>query len=190
VLERGDGGQGQAEVAKLGLVHKLGAEYDAIVGEAKVKDAVAQAEQDLSAGLTALSRDYAADAEAALSRLQALRTRLAEEYELRIVARPGERSGVWRVSDRNPMARNYYLIVEAVTAGGQVLKMSVTSEEDNRTATVDKWGVRVDAPTFEEVRADSQDDGIIQNSRVAVKSRGFLDPEYRIPVSGGAITRW
>jgi hypothetical protein len=189
-LERGDSGQAEEAVADLELLQRARVEHNAIVKEAKDKDAIAQADLDLSAGLTALSRGESAEAEAALSRLQALQARLAEEYELRIVSRPGEQSGIWRVSDRNPLGRNYYLIVEAVTPEGQLLEMPITSEEDGKTVTVKKWGVRVDGSTFERVRADSQDDGIIQNSGVALKQRGFLEPEYLMPVSGGAITRW
>ncbi len=44
--------------------------------------------------------------------------------------------------------------------------------------------------TFDRVRADKQDDGIIQNNRVGVKRRGDLQPEYEMPVQGGAILEW
>jgi hypothetical protein len=40
------------------------------------------------------------------------------------------------------------------------------------------------------VRGDKQDDGIIQNNRAGVKRRGYLLPEYSIPVQGGAILEW
>jgi hypothetical protein len=55
---------------------------------------------------------------------------------------------------------------------------------------VQKWGLRVDHATFEAVRRDKQDDGIIQNNRFGVKKRGSLKPEYLMPTTGGAITRW
>jgi len=29
-----------------------------------------------------------------------------------------------------------------------------------------------------------------QNTRIAEKKRGFIDPEFRMPVLGGRITRW
>ena len=34
------------------------------------------------------------------------------------------------------------------------------------------------------------DDGIIQNNRFGVKKRGFLQPDYLMPTTGDAITRW
>ena len=43
---------------------------------------------------------------------------------------------------------------------------------------------------FDEIRADKGDDGIIQNNRVGVKQRGYLEPEYAIPTPGGTILKW
>jgi hypothetical protein len=40
------------------------------------------------------------------------------------------------------------------------------------------------------VRADKSDDGIVQNARIAIKRRGFREPEFSIPVLGGRITEW
>ena len=44
--------------------------------------------------------------------------------------------------------------------------------------------------TFNKVRRDKQDDGIIQANRFGVKKRGQLDPEYLMPTTGAAITNW
>jgi hypothetical protein len=48
----------------------------------------------------------------------------------------------------------------------------------------------VDEPVFERIRADKLDDGIVQDRVFGEKVRGRLEPEYRIPTSGGAITEW
>ena len=79
-------------------------------------------------------------------------------FELRVVSRPNEYSGVWRVPDVNSHARNYYLIVEAVDAGGNVLRREVRNEEDGRVYEVKKWGIRVDQATFDEIGPPSIDD--------------------------------
>jgi hypothetical protein len=126
----------------------------------------------------------------AIESLASLRTMLTQGYELRVVSRPGELSGVWRVPEANPGARNYYLIVEAVDEGGNALAMPVRNEEDGKVYTVRKWGVRVDEATFERIAADKRDDGIIQDYVIAVKARGQLQPEYRVTTSGAAITEW
>jgi Family of unknown function (DUF6384) len=146
-----------------------------------------QAETYRRDGRTALARNDAAAARTALASLEALRAQLVQTYELRIVM--GE-SGVWRIPDANNNARNYYLIVEAVAPDGQILTMPIKNEEDGRTYNVSAWGVRVPESTFDAVRRDKEDDGIIQDRTLGQKTRGELAPRYRMPVSGGAITSW
>ena len=109
---------------------------------------------------------------------------------VRIVSREGERSGVWRVPQNNPNARNYYVIVEAVSADGKRLELPVTSEEDGKTRTVKQWGLRVKESVFEQIRRDKMDDGIINNNVFGAKKRGYLQPQYLMPTTGGAITQW
>ena len=122
--------------------------------------------------------------------MQALRADVEAAYEVRIVNRPGQRSGIWRVPGANPDARNYYIIVEAVDRYGAVLEVPVRNEEDGRIERVRQWGLRVDRALFEEVAADKRDDGIIQNNRFGEKQRGFLEPRYQLPTTGAAITSW
>lgn len=129
-------------------------------------------------------------ARAAVAGLRNLRDRIDQEYVLRIVSRPGETSGVWRIPDANESARNYYLIVEALDRDAGPVEVAVTNEETGETTRVSEWGVRVPESTFNRVRADKEDDGIIQEDILAAKRRGTLDPDYAMPVSGGAITEW
>jgi hypothetical protein len=150
---------------------------------AAVKDMVAAGEAAIAAGDAAAMRQATTD-------LEALRGRLNQTYQLRIVARPGEDTGVYRIPDVNEAARNYYIIVEAVDDRGQALAVPVTSEEDGAVRTVSKWGVRVPEATFDAVRTDKSDDGIVQNNILGDKRRGSLTPDYRMAVEGGAITEW
>lgn len=128
--------------------------------------------------------------EATMGELLALKAALDQTYVVRIVSRPGEMSGVYRVPNDNPSGQNFYLIVEAIAPDGEVLPMPITSEEDGSTKSVQQWGVRVDERTFMAVAADKRDDGIIQNQNIGQKDRGRLDPRYSIPVRDGAITEW
>jgi len=190
-LERGETKESQTQLAQLKNLQKLQNEFAAIRTEAKTAKATALAQQDYAAGLTALREGDDEQSQAAIARLEALRAQLAQEYTLRIVSRPGEPSGVWRVPAQNPTAHNYYLIVEAIAPNGKRLSLPVTSEEDGKTSNVDQWGVRVSEQAFERVRMDKQDDGIIQNDQVGIKRRGYLEPEYLLSASaGGAITSW
>ena len=129
-------------------------------------------------------------AAAALTSLRQLRQELDLSYSLRVVARPGENSGVWRIPDANSRARNYYLIVEAVNADGDIVPVGITNEETGKTARVKKFGLRVDEAEFQAVAADKKDDGIIQNGQVGRKKPGWLRPDYSVQTDGAAITSW
>ncbi len=157
---------------------------------AQSASAGAQADQLLAQARQALQDGDAARAGDLLRQLEQLRDQLAVSYELRVVSRPGERSGVWRVPESNPEARNYYLIVEAIGADGQPVRVPVRNEETGQVQEVERWGLRVDRSTFERVAADKQDDGIIQNDLLGTKASGELEPSYRVATSGAAITQW
>jgi hypothetical protein len=183
------------------------AELDSILGlkgdvaglDALRAEALKEAREPGAAGkIEALYANAATAAEA--GDLETLRTArqalhyvhdtLRQEYTIQVVSRPGTPSGVWRTPVNSRTARNYYLIVEAVTASGQVLKLPVTSEEDGKVRTVSVWGLRVDQPTYEQVRRDKEADGIVNRRHVGTKKRGFLTPEYSVSTTGAAITEW
>ncbi|MEJ8572880.1 DUF6384 family protein [Microbaculum marinum] len=172
------------------LPNRINGLYEAIESGTESPAALQMAEALRADGRRALAAGNAEDARAAVVGLEALQDRLNQQYDLRIVSRPGATSGVWRIPDANEAARNYYLIVEAIDRSGKPVTVRVASEETGEVAPVTQWGVRVPESTFAQVRADKEDDGIIQNDVLGEKRRGVLDPEYRMPVSGGAITAW
>lgn len=122
--------------------------------------------------------------------LARLRDEVAAEYTLTIVSRPGETTGVWRRPSRNSQARNYYIIVEPISPDGRKLKIPVRNEETGETSIVERFGVRVPQPTFDNVAADKRDDGIVQKNRFGAKRRGTLTVDYQMPFDGGMITAW
>jgi hypothetical protein len=172
------------------LPKELESAYQLIVGETKDPKALEQAQQALSVGQVALSHRDFGGAGAAVGDLRGLDARLESQYELRIVSRPGERSGIWRQSAENASGRNYYLIVEAIAPNGSPLTLPIRNEEDGSTVPARKWGLRVDEATYESVAADKRDDGIIEKNVVGAKHRGELDPEYSVATTGAAITKW
>jgi DNA repair exonuclease SbcCD ATPase subunit len=172
------------------LPKKMTDQRDRILSEARQKEAERQAQQLFDDAMAALERGDVAAAQNGYNLLEQLYDRLVQEYQLRIVSRQGERSGVWRVPQNNPNARNYYVIVEAVTADGKRLELPVTSEEDGKTRTARQWGLRVKESVFEQIRRDKMDDGIINNNVFGAKKRGYLQPQYLMPTTGGAITQW
>jgi hypothetical protein len=142
-----------------------------------------QAQQALAAGDLALARGR-------IDRLADLALAVDLAYELRIVSRPDRQSGVWRHPADNPRARNHYVIVDAVGADGRPVLLPITSEEDQSVRQVSTFGVRVPQAVYDAVRADKQDNGLVDNPLVAIKRRGELEPSYRMPVAGGYITDW
>jgi len=172
------------------LPHDLRARHDEVVELARDPAVDAKADQLLAAAETALRNGDDGRARDALAELREMRDELETSYRLVVVDKPGERSGVYRVPEANPSARNYYLIVQAVGPSGRPVKVPIRNEETGKTERVGRWGLRVDKATYERVAADKQDDGIIQANIVGHKVPGELEPDYAVPTSGAAITHW
>jgi hypothetical protein len=165
----------------------LAEEVGRVALDGEVRADAEELRRDGVAGAAAGDRD---EATAALAALEKLHTTLLSEYAVRIVQGEGEESGVWRIPDVNEDARNYYLIVEAVTPDGSRLEIPIESEETGKTAEVSRWGQRVTEAAFDRVRRDKLDDGIIQDDTIGGKRRGELEPDFTFPVENGAITEW
>jgi hypothetical protein len=172
------------------LPDELATQRQAIIEQTTLPEARERAEQYLIQGQVALREEDTETAEKAIASLKELRMLLEQEYTVRIISRPDESSGVWRMPELNTNARNYYLIVEAVTADGSTLTLPVRNEEDGKTYTVSKWGLRVSEELYQQIAADKRDDGIIQQRDFGVKRRGQLTPNYAMPTTGAAITAW
>jgi hypothetical protein len=173
-----------------GLPRALASEYQRVTAATRNEEAIARADRLLAEGQAAARAGALADGRARLAEMQALRADLAQEYQVRVVSRPGEPSGVWRVPQANPRARNFYLIVEAVDRAGRPVEVSVTSEEDGRTARTARWGLRVPEAEFERVRRDKLRDGVVDQPVIGRKPAGELAPRWDIPTTGGAILQW
>lgn len=173
-----------------GLPRALTLERERVGAATRNTEALARADRLLQEGQAAARAGAAADARARLAEMQALRGDLQQEYQVRIVSRPGEQSGIWRVPNANTRARNYYLVVESIDAQGRPVPVSITSEEDGRTARTAKWGLRVPEAEFERIRRDKQEDGVIDRPVIGRKPAGELAPQWSIPTTGGAILSW
>ncbi|OFW99788.1 MAG: hypothetical protein A3E78_07555 [Alphaproteobacteria bacterium RIFCSPHIGHO2_12_FULL_63_12] len=171
------------------LPKDLAAARDAAVALAGSEQAKARIDAAYRDGVTAAKAGDAPAARAAIGELEFLTAALAQDLTIRVVSRPGDYSGVFRIPDDAPDARNYYLIVEAVDAKGRAQTMEISSEEDQKTARVEKWGVRVPESVFNAISADKADDQIIQHADIGAKPHGELTPSYEID-AGGAILEW
>ena len=157
------------------------------VSSSKVKTEVQGLEQ---AGLTA-ARDRNIDAARIAARdLTAMRDEMLRQYDVRVVSREGEVTGLWRIPKVNPGQRNYYLVVEAIGRDGKAQPRDVLNEETGRRDRVTKWAARVPKYTFDQVQADKLDDGIIQNATLGSKLPGEIETRWFMDVAGGALTEW
>lgn len=183
-----------AEAARVELAETMPAQMDAlyrqIFNETKVQSASDDAAELVSRGKAAAERGDREEATGIIAQLETIRDTLLAEYSIRIVNRPGESTGVWRFPEANTDATNYYLVVEAIGPDGDLVSLPITNEETGLTEEVSTWGIRVPDVTYEAVRVDRQDDGIIQRNILGIKQYGFLETDFTMPVLEGAITQW
>ncbi|MGF1621942.1 MAG: DUF6384 family protein [Rhodomicrobiaceae bacterium] len=184
----------QEERARIELSETLPNRLKSLYADAEAETDAApilqQAARLRDAGLAAARDGQAETARKAEADLSALLEELRLAYEVRIVSRPGEMSGIWRIPRVNPDSRNYYLVVEALNDAGEPVEREIANEETGERETVTKWAVRVSKSVFDRIQADKLDDGIIQNAVVGEKRRGELDVTWRVDTQGGALTQW
>ena len=171
------------------LPRELTAAHLAILTGAQAPAARQKADALLAEGRAALDRGDASGARAALASLDELSNTLRQEYTLRIAGRPADQTGFFRENPRF-QGRAYFVVVDAVDAKGNPVKIPIRNDETNQTETVSRFAVRVPQETFEAIRQDKSKNGIVQKVRLAEKRRGFVDPEFLMPVLEGRISRW
>jgi hypothetical protein len=185
--------QQAAEAARVELAQtlprQLAAAHQAVTAEARVSAARERADATLAQGRAALDRGQAAAAREATAELDRLATALRQEYTLRIAGRPEDQTGFFREHARF-QGRAYYVVVNAVDAAGHAVQVPIRNDETNQIETVSRFAVRVPPETFEAVRNDKARNGIVQNSRMAEKRRGYIEPEFRMPALEGRLSRW
>lgn len=198
-LGTGDLAGGRAGVTALETLASQGTEMAGLAQEIDTLLAAVRKtrprEQDLKTALAsaesarqALERVDLDAARTGRDDLQSLLLLLQSDITLRIVNVPGSKSAIWRETDGQP--RSYYLIVDALTASGEAVKVPVLDAERQQVEQVSRLGVRVPESTYEAVRADKLDDGRIEHDTVGHKPRGSSKVDYVLPVAGGLITRW
>lgn len=171
------------------LPRDLTAAHQAVTAETLVASVRQQADAMLAEGRTALDRGNPEAARAAVAELDRLATQLRQEYVLRIAGRPQDQTGFFREHAKFK-GRAYFIVVDAVDRAGHPVQLPIRNDETNQTDTVSRFAVRVPFETFESVRNDKARNGIVQNTRMAEKRRGVLEPEFQMPALEGRITRW
>lgn len=175
---------------RAGLPTQVQNTFSSIIAVAKKPEVVERAKVSSENAYRAIDEEDFETAQAIVANMQTVKSQLSLEYDIRIISRPNQNSGIWRNPPNNPNGKNYYLIVEAIDKDNRVLALSILNQENNRTVRKKQWGLRVSEETFYKVAADKRDDGIIQSNNVGVKAAGYLKPVFSIPTSGATIAEW
>lgn len=128
--------------------------------------------------------------ETAKAKFVALMDEIRLPLIIRIVDRPGEMSGIWRVRDDDPRTKVHYLVVEAVRPDGTTVPRRIHNVETDRIETVTKWAIRVPESVYRKVADDKKSDGLINDRDVGVKPAGALDISWTVETTGQTITQW
>jgi len=129
-------------------------------------------------------------AQTRLNNLGDLTKTLEQSYELRVVNKEREPSGVFLTPKSGGDIRNYYLIVQPIDGAGEIIRVLIEDEEYRKTIWSSKFGVRVPVDVFNAVAADKSDDLIIQNDILGRKEIGALEAGFNFERPGGYITDW
>lgn len=186
--------QQRAEAELLARLEALSSNYtelvqriDGLTEDSEVEAKAASLAEDGRLALQDGKNEAAFKAEADL---RALAGRLQEVFEVQIVSRQGEPTGLTRIPEANPNTENFYIVVEAIDPDGNTISQTILSEESGTSETVDKWGQRVSEAIYDAVRRDKMEDGIVQKGVLGQKRRGEIDINWRSGVQDGAITTW
>ncbi len=109
---------------------------------------------------------------------------------LRIVSERGEKTGVWRYYDGNKGAKTYYIIVDAMGAGGSTVDAMIQSVEDQKDYQQRRFGIRVDERTFEAIKRDKQDDGLLEQADIGQKPANSLRWQLQPGFDAQFIAEW
>lgn len=181
------------------LPFQLESVYGSIMEISKEKSMISRANEDYKRAKRFIADIDADNAKLIISDLNSKYSLLQQEYQVRIVNKPGVKSGIDRyfTDSEGTRVSGYYLIVEAVDSNGNILPRDVFNSENGEKEKVYMWGEEVPLEVYERVKNDKLDNGIIDNNIFANKPRGytkeqtvFVDNQGKILSELGEITKW
>jgi len=126
------------------LPNKIISSLSQIESLAKNQSVFETAQQQAASAQRAIDKEDYDNAEYLVQDLESISNRLDAQYDIRVVSRIDENSGVWRVPPDNPDARNFYLIVEALIQNNLVGQkkrgyLEPTFSIDTTGAAITEW---------------------------------------------------
>ncbi len=171
-----------------GRIEPLSREIAAI---AKERAALEQKDSLIEQMSGAIAQGDLPRASASLEKLTDLKSTLDQSYSLRIVNRPGTKSGFNRFPKSNSNSKVYYLVVEAVDRENRTLSKLIVNEEDQQSKHMAVWAERVPRELYDQVKDEKQKRGLIENPVLMTKERGYLTEQPgRLQKRTGQLTHW
>ncbi len=175
------------------LSSKLNALTATLAQNVSDPDALKAARELATAAESAISSGQLDSAQSAVAQLGDYLDFVRSAFVLRIVSRPGMKSGIDRyyTDASGKRVAGYYVIVEALDASGRPIRQSIRNEEDGSLKQTSIWGERISKDVYEKIKKDKLDNGRIDQNVVGAKQAGSAKIDYTmIPTSEGRITRW
>jgi hypothetical protein len=131
---------------------------------------------------------------------------LNQEYSLRVVSKPGVKSGIDRYYSGS--FSGWYVVVEAIDKSGAIISRDITSCEDGKTQRVAMWAEKTTETNPKVVEAiksgnydgssliqriikDKLTDGVVDDNLMGKKERGYLHHKLNVEgFVGKQITSW
>lgn len=151
------------------------------VSSALIQEAKFAAEKDDAVTISAMAKQ--------LDVLKDQEAQAALDLVIRVVDKPGIRSGTSRYLDDKSQKR-WYLIMEAINRAGIPQKRLIYNQETKKREVVSYWGQEVSKETFDKVAADKKGDDIIDEPLFGRKPAGVYAPIFDRAVLKGTITSW
>ena len=184
----------QKEIEAKAVAGQLTAEAATLIADARSAAKEPSAVSAVETLAVDLERVAKAGDRGAYNTAKAKLVNLTDEIKLplaiKIVDRPGEKSGVWRMRNNDPKTKVFYLVVEAVRPDGTTVPRQIRNVETDRTESVRTWAIRVPEATYNKVGKDKTSDGIINERDVGAKPAGALGIVWTVTTGGETITKW
>ncbi|MEZ6091937.1 MAG: DUF6384 family protein [Pirellulaceae bacterium] len=149
---------------------------------ASLDDSITSDAQRLTAEVAAAGKQNPSAASQAYEKLADLWDRMQTQYEIHIVSGGNEMSAIERefTDGQGSRLAGYYVIVEARSENGKVLRQTIRNVETGEQSLVSRWAQRVPRDVYERLKEDKLSDGVLNETLFGIKRRGMIEPEIAI----------
>lgn len=176
------------------LAGKLVAESAERIGEARAAAKSAAAKEAIEAAVGDVTAAARTGNEPSFWRSMVKLDAIVEEVRtpltIKIVDRPNQKSGVWRMKNGDTRTKQFYLVVEAIKPDGSAQVRKVRNVETDRVESVSVWAINVLETVYNTYAMEKKATGLIKARAIGSKKAGSLEVDWGVQTTGAAITSW